>query len=84
MINTKTNLKHRIMAVRFAIWDLHLYLDTHMGDCTAMELIEKYKKQLCHLTEEYTCKYGPINITDDNAEKWLMSSFPWVNSGSDC
>ena len=33
------------MAVRFAIWDLHLYLDTHMGDCTAMELVEDYKKK---------------------------------------
>ena len=45
MINTKSNLKHRLMAVRFAIWDLHLYLDTHMGDCAATELIESYKKK---------------------------------------
>lgn len=84
MINTKTNLRHRIMAVRFAIWDLHLYLDTHMGDCTAMELIEKYKKKLCELMDEYTCQYGPLSIKDENADKWLCTPFPWVNSGSDC
>lgn len=84
MINTKANLKHRIMAIRFAIWDLHLYLDTHMGDCTALELTEKYKKQLHQLMDEYICQYGPLTPEDDNAEKWLCTPFPWVNSGSDC
>ena len=84
MINTKTNLRHRIMAIRFAIWDLHLYLDTHMGDCTALELTEKYKKQLQCLMDEYLCKYGLLNIADENSDKWLFTPFPWVNNGSDC
>lgn len=84
MTNTKTNLKHRIMAVRFAIWDLHLYLDTHSDDCTALELIEKYKRKLCELMEEYVCQYGPMSIGDSKSEKWLCTPFPWVNNGSDC
>lgn len=84
MIDTKSNLKNRIMAIRFALWDLHLYLDTHSGDCTAMELMEKYKKQLQCIMDKYLCQYGPLNVGDDNAEKWLCSPFPWVNTGSDC
>lgn len=83
MINTKSNLKHRLMAIRFAIWDLHLYLDTHPGDCAATELIEKYKKQYEKVLPEYICRFGPLTA-EDCSEKWLCSPFPWVNTGSDC
>ena len=84
MINTKTNLKHRLMAIRFAIWDLHLYLDTHTGDCSAMELIESYKKKYRELLQDYICQYGPLTAEGDKSEKWLCTPFPWVNMGSDC
>ena len=84
MINTKSNLKHRLMAVRFAIWDLHLYLDTHIGDCTALDLIEDYKKKYLEMLEEYICQYGPMTAEGEQGEKWLCSAFPWVNNGSDC
>ena len=84
MINTKANLKHRLMAVRFAIWDLHLYLDTHCGDEEAAELIEKYMEKYRQLLKEYECKYGPLCAGDSYGACWLKSPFPWVNSGSDC
>lgn len=84
MINTKTNLKHRLMAVRFAIWDLHLYLDTHCGDTEAMELINKYMEKYRELLREYQCKYGPISIKEGHSSQWIKNPFPWVNSGSDC
>lgn len=84
MLNTKNNLKHRIMAIRFAIWDLHLYLDTHQCDRAAMELIKKYKMQYMELLEEYECKYGCISAKDCHGENWLSKPFPWDNSGSDC
>ena len=72
------------MAVRFAIWDLHLYLDTHCEDGTAEELLKKYKEQYIRLLEEYTCKYGCISSEHCHGENWLKSPFPWDNSGSDC
>ena len=84
MINTKSNLKHRLMSVRFAIWDLHLYLDTHMGDCAATELIESYKKKYLELLQEYICQYGSLTAGGEKSEKWLCTPFPWVNTGSDC
>ena len=84
MMNTRSNLRCRLMAVRFAIWDLHLYLDTHSGDCTAMELVESYKKKYAQLLEEYVCQYGPLTADGEKADKWLCTPFPWVNSGSDC
>ena len=48
MINTN-NLKHRLMAVKFAIWDLHLYCDTHPGDYEVKRLIKEY----CEKNGEY-------------------------------
>ncbi len=84
MINTKSSLKHRLMAVRFAIWDLHLYLDTHCNDEEATELIKKYMEKYCGLLKEYRCKYGPLTADEGHAEPWVKTPFPWVNSGSDC
>ena len=75
MINTKSNLKHRLMAVRFAIWDLHLYLDTHRGDCTAMELVENYKKKYLEMLDEYICQYGPLTADGEQARALSSSSF---------
>lgn len=84
MINTKSNLKHRLMAVRFAIWDLHLYLDTHCGDEEAMALIKRYTEKYRELLREYQCKYGPLTADEGHGAPWIKTPFPWVNSGSDC
>lgn len=72
------------MAVRFAIWDLHLYLDTHCGDNAAKELLTKYKEQYKSLKEEYECKYGSISSGTAECEDWLSKPFPWDNSEGDC
>lgn len=83
MIN-KRSLKHRLMAIRFAIWDLHLYLDTHCGDMKARELMERYIEKYRELLPEYECKYGPITFTEASSPAaWLSSPFPWENTGSD-
>lgn len=84
MINTKSNLKHRLMAIRFAIWDLHLYLDTHCQDTTVEELLRKYKEQYMRLLEEYQNKYGCLTSEGCHGEEWTKTPFPWDNTGSDC
>ncbi len=72
------------MAVRFAIWDLHLYLDTHCKDSAAEELLRKYEEQYKALKEEYECKYGCISSKGCKCENWLGKPFPWDNAGGDC
>ena len=83
MVNTN-NLKHRLMAVRFAMWELHLYLDTHKCDEQAKQLLESYKEKYNSLLEEYECKYGPLSAMCGSGEDWVGCVFPWVNCGSDC
>ena len=84
MLNTKNNLKHRIMAIRFAIWDIHLYLDTHCPDSMAQDLLKKYEEQYMALIDEYESLYGCISIGGCDCENWLSKPFPWDNSGSGC
>lgn len=72
------------MAIRFAIWDLHLYLDTHCGDVTAEELLKKYMAQYRELISDYESEFGCISIKDCSCTDWLNKPFPWDNSGSDC
>ena len=82
MINTK-NLKHRLMAVRFALWDLHLYTDTHGCDCETRKLTETLRRQCDELLKEYECKYGPLTSMNNEDCTWAETPFPWVSCGGD-
>jgi len=54
----KAELTQKLSAVEFAMWDLHLYLDTHPGDLSAVGLYNKYYKQYRMLREEYESTCG--------------------------
>ncbi|MCM1365175.1 MAG: spore coat protein CotJB [Faecalibacterium sp.] len=81
-LNTN-NLKHQLMAIRFSMWDLHLYLDSHPCDTTAAELLEKYKKRYAQMLEQYECNYGPLNNSNGFGSDWTQGPWPWDNRG-DC
>ncbi len=83
MINMK-NLKHRLMAVRFVLWELQLYKDTHGCDCETQKLVEAFRRQYKELLKEYECKYGPLTSMHDEECMWTETPFPWVNCGGDC
>lgn len=74
----KNCLKVRFMAIRFSIWDLHLYLDTHPDDTQAERLLEQYEEQYALIKAEYEAQYGPLTpgIEGDGAA-WLKDPWPW-------
>ena len=72
------------MAIRFAIWDLHLYLDTHPDDQKAKELLDKYYDKYSEVKKEFVRQYGPLEPGRyGNGNAWLKAPWPWVNGG-DC
>lgn len=73
----RMNLMKSLMAVRFYLWDLHLYLDTHPCDKTAMELHERYMLKEKELKEEYECKFGPLTHSAATGEEWIKAPWPW-------
>lgn len=78
MINMN-NCLHNIMALRFAIWDLHLYLDTHPDDEEKLCLLNSYKEKYAAMLPEFESKYGPISHACGCS--WLKTPFPWVKGG---
>ncbi len=81
MINVNNNLKHELMAIRFSMWDLHLYLDTHKDCENARSLMETYKQKYERLLRDYIATYGPLTATGCDGDKWLAKPFPWVLGG---
>lgn len=77
MTTDKNNLKFRLKAIRFSMWDLHLYLDTHPCDETAAELLENYRQKYCCIREEYEKTYGPLTAESGFGERWLKGPWSW-------
>ncbi len=70
-------LKLRLNAVHFAMLDLHLYLDTHPGDCNAASQLEECRKTSASLMEKYESAFGPLNQSQQNTSRWAWISDPW-------
>lgn len=79
MINTNDCL-HNLMALRFIMWDLHLYLDTHPDDEEKLCLLNTYKEKYATALPEYESKYGPLCPETGSGCSWL-TPFPWVKGG---
>ena len=69
----------RLQAYRFAIWEIQLYLDTHIHDMSALESLSELKKACNELTSEYEDEYGPLEWTSDSVCAH-QDAWPWVNS----
>ncbi|HCW79619.1 MAG TPA: spore coat protein CotJB [Ruminococcaceae bacterium] len=73
----KEKMMRRINALRFAMLDMHLYLDSHPGDCDAAAQMEKYRKEAQDLMKKYEDAYGPLNEYQNATSRWAWISDPW-------
>lgn len=80
MINTN-DCMHNLMALRFIMWDLHLYLDTHPDDEEKLCLLNTYKEKYAAALPEYESKHGPLSPESGAGCSWL-TPFPWVKGGT--
>jgi spore coat protein JB len=77
-MNEKKMLMNKCSALRFAAFELHLYLDTHPYDLEAMRQFREYSEKAKQCINEYEAAYGPINAASSgNTEKWSWVSDPW-------
>lgn len=70
-------LRRRVYAVEFALWELHLFLDTHPNNSEAVRKQQEYKVRAAKLRKEYEEKYGPIGPTPREVSRWAWISDPW-------
>ncbi len=82
-MSTHDKLLRTLSSVQFALWELHLYLNTHPNDMTALGMHEKYTCRLNELTAEYEECFGPLSPKTGEGIEWLKNPWPWDNGG-DC
>lgn len=83
-MNERNKLLRKLSAAQFAVWELHLYLDTHPCDHNAIELCKTHSKEAESLYKEYTEKYGVLTADCCNTAEWLSDPWPWDITGSEC
>lgn len=79
----KNSLMCQLSAAKFAMWELHLYLDTHPNDCDMIELWKEYANKANRLMREYERMNGPLTPESGFGENWTKSPWPWQNCGGD-
>lgn len=82
-MNNREKLLRNLSSVQFALWELHLYLDTHPNDLEALAMHAQYEKKLALLRAEYEEKYGPLSPAVGEGVEWLKNPWPWENERGD-
>lgn len=76
--NGREELINKVMAYKFAINDISLFLDTHPTDERALCLHNDYVKEYDKLKSEYENKYGPLSFeTEMDSWQWVTDRWPW-------
>ncbi|HIV48089.1 MAG TPA: spore coat protein CotJB [Candidatus Acutalibacter stercorigallinarum] len=70
-------LRKRYYAAQFAVWELHLFLDTHPNNKEAARRLEEHQGRAAQLKREFEEKYGPIGEMGPNTSRWAWVSDPW-------
>lgn len=76
-MSEQERLMRRIHAYHFAMWELHIYLDTHPNDCKAAKQYEEYEKMADELMAQYEAAYGPMHENSSNTSRWAWIASPW-------
>lgn len=79
-MNEQNALMRKIRSTDFAMWELHIFLDSHPDDADALALMNKYSIKRAALVAEYEKLYGPMdmrNVTTGNRWQWINNPWPW-------
>lgn len=81
----KEKSMRQIAAYDFAQWELHTFLDTHPNACDAARKLAEVEAKKKVLIEKYESKYGPIEETskDTNRWAWVAGPWPWEREAND-
>jgi hypothetical protein len=66
----------RINALDFALWELHIFLDTHPCNQEALVKYDDLSQKRMILAEQYEEQYGPLTM-GENTERWSWVDSPW-------
>ena len=73
-------LRHKLQAVDFAIYELVLYLDAYPECEEALSMYNHLVAERCELASEYERECGPIGILGNKSNTswdWVKGPSPW-------
>jgi spore coat protein JB len=73
----------RLSAAQFALFEIHLYLDTHPWDLQMLSMHRKNQSKYLLLKREFEEKYGPLTPETGQGVEWLKDPWPWDLEGCD-
>lgn len=78
-LNEQAQLLTYLDALCFASHDLNLYLDNYPDDRDAINLFNRYRKELDTVQKEYQNNYGPLFVNSEasNTYPWAWNESPW-------
>lgn len=81
-MSNREKLLRNLSSAQFAVWELHLYLDTHPSDMQAASMLAQYEKKCTALMAEYEENYGPLTPKFAQGVEWLKNPWPWETGGA--
>lgn len=79
-VKPDTDMMGTFSALRFALIDLNLYLDTHPNDKEALQMFNKISKTLQSARYDHIRRNGPLVAGDSSADapfEWASSKYKW-------
>ncbi len=73
----RETLLRKLSSAQFALWELHLHLNTHPDDSEALRMHDQYEIRCAKLRREYEDTYGPLSPTTGEGALWLQPPWPW-------
>lgn len=81
----KEKMLRKLSGAQFAMWEIHVFLDTHPTDTMALAALKKYEKKFKEILAEYEEKYGPLtahNSIGNTGFDWVDDPWPWEGAGN--
>ncbi len=75
---------NKLSAVQFALWEMHLYLDTHPWDLQMVETHNKTLMKYKMIKKEYEENFCPLTAEKSQGFEWLKGPWPWEIEECDC
>lgn len=61
------------------MWEMRVYLDTHLDNAEAQKLYNKYLLQFENMKQDFENQFGPLTLGQGNSDEWLKDPWPWDN-----
>ncbi|HZJ77865.1 MAG TPA: spore coat protein CotJB [Clostridia bacterium] len=76
-MSQREKMMKKLSAAQFALFEIHLYLDTHPDDLQMLSLHRKYQSKYMLIKKEFEEKYGPLTPANGQGVEWLKDPWPW-------